>query len=181
MGKALGAVAALLAGLGLCVPAAAQMAAAGAWDTDGVPCQEVVGQAEIRGVLQQVVGLACLQPDGTWQIVEGADRGPVTYPAPGSYYVDPWYWAPVGVGLGADFIFIDRFHHFHRMHHMFFRRSGMGDGFHGGFHGGPHRDFHDGHHDGFHDFHDRPHGGFHDGPHGGSDGGFHGGGGMHHH
>jgi len=157
MGKALGVVAALLAGLGLSVPAAAQMAA-DAWNGYSSPCQQMAGQVEIDGYLQQVVGLACLQPDGSWQMVESSG-GTMIYTQP-AYYVDPWYWAPVGVGFGASFIFVDRFHHFHHMHHMSFAHAG------GGFHGGMR-------------------GGFQGGFRGGFQGGFHGGGGGggggHHH
>jgi len=150
MGKVLPAVAAVFAGLGFGVAALAQ---------EG-PCQEVYGQAEIGGVLQPISGVACLQPDGTWQLV----GGPGTYSAP-DYYYDPWYWAPVGVGFGATVIFVDRFHHFHHLHHVFFRRPGFHGGFHDGFRGGFHGGFHGG--------------GFHGGHGGaGSQGGFHGGG-MH--
>lgn len=141
-------------------------------------CQEVVGDVAIGGVMQQVSGLACLQPDGTWQLVDGAGGG-VVYAAPAYYYdYDPWYWTPLAVGFGASVVFVDRFHRFHHMNRVFVRNSGVvvrGGGFHDGFH----RRFHNGFHGGFHDgFHGGPHGGFHGGPHGGS-GGFHGGGGMH--
>lgn len=154
MGKVLAAAATLFAGLGF-------GAAAPAEELVSVPCQQVVGQAEIGGVLQEISGVACLQPDGTWQLVDGAS-GAVSYAAP-AYYYDPWYWAPVGVGFGASVILVDRFHHFHPMHHVFVRRSGVV--VHGSFRGGSH--------DGFH-------GGFHNGggSHGGSHGGFQGGG-MH--
>ncbi len=148
MGKVLGAAAALFAGLGFGMPAAAQMAEAGTWDTGSAPCQQVVGQAEIDGTQQQVVGLACLQPDGTWQVVD-TSGGAVAYPAP-AYYVDPWYWAPVGVGFGASFIFVDRFHHFHHMHRVFMPRAGVAGGFRGGFRGAPHGSFHGMEHGGFH-------------------------------
>lgn len=132
MGKAFAAVATVFAGLSF-------SAAAPAEELESTPCQQVVGQAEIGGVLQEISGVACLQPDGTWQLVDGAS-GVVTY-APPAYYYDPWYWAPVGVGVGASVIFVDRFHHFHPMHRVFFRRSGVivHGGFRGGFHGGFHR------------------------------------------
>lgn len=161
MGKVLAAAAAVCAGLSFGVAAPAE-------ELVSAPCQQVVGQAEIDGVLQVISGVACLQPDGTWQLVDGA-TGVVTYAAP-AYYYDPWYWAPVGVGFGAGVIFVDRFHHFHHMHHVFVRRPGVivRGGFHGGFHSG----FHGGFHRGFH-------GGGGGGSHGGSHGGFHGGG-MHH-
>lgn len=151
MGKGLAAAAAVFAGLSF-------GAAAPAEELESAPCQQVVGQAEIGGVLQEISGVACLQPDGTWQLVDGAS-GVVTYAAP-AYYYDPWYWAPVGVGFGASVILVDRFHHVHHMHHVFFRRQGVivRGGFHGGFRGGLHRGFHGG---------------------AGSHGGFHGGG-MHH-
>ncbi|WP_454754337.1 hypothetical protein [Cupriavidus necator] len=151
MGKALAAAAAVFAGLSFGVAASAE-------ELVSAPCQQVVGQAEIGGVLQEISGVACLQPDGTWQLVDGAS-GAVTYAAP-AYYYDPWYWAPVGVSFGGSVIFVDRFHHFHHMHHVFFRRPGVivRGGFHNGFHGGFHRGFHNG---------GRARGGFH-------------GGGMHH-
>ncbi|WP_349605005.1 hypothetical protein [Cupriavidus sp. DF5525] len=151
MGKALAAAAAVFAGLSFGVAASAE-------ELVSAPCQQVVGQAEIGGVLQEISGVACLQPGGTWQLVDGAS-GAVTYAAP-AYYYDPWYWAPVGVGFGGSVIFVDRFHHFHHMHHVFFRRPGVivRGGFHNGFHGGFHRGFHNG---------GRARGGFH-------------GGGMHH-
>ncbi|WP_420992801.1 hypothetical protein ACKI2N_006060 [Cupriavidus sp. 30B13] len=143
--------------IGFSVPAAAQ-------DAASPPCQQMTGQTEINGVQQQVQGLACLQPDGTWQMVDNGDSGVVTYAAPYPYYaVDPWYWSPFGVTFGSV-IFIDRFHHIHQLGHPYFRTPGVrvGGGFHGGFHGG----FGGGFHGGFGGFHG---GGFH--------GGFHGGGG----
>lgn len=44
--------------------------------------------------------------------------GAVAYGQP-AYYYDPWYWTPVGVGFGASFIFVDRFHHAHSMRRVF--------------------------------------------------------------
>lgn len=149
MGKSWWAVALACAGLGMGGAASAQVLAT---DT----CQQVTGQAEINGVLQQVTGVACLQPDGSWQMVDaGGDY--VSYAAP-AYYYDPWwYWPPLG--FGASVIFIDRFHHVHAMNHVFFRRGGGAVVFRGGFRGAP--------------------GGFHGGMSGGFHGGFHGGGGGH--
>ena len=59
--------------LGASAPALAQT-----YDDSDVPgnsgnCRAVVGQAEIDGTAQQVVGRACLQPDGTWQFVQSPD------------------------------------------------------------------------------------------------------------
>ena len=90
------------------------------WST-GPPCQPVVGQAVVNGQWQQVGGLACLQADGSWQLVDG---GGDYYQTP--YYYDdsyPGYWAPVAVGYGA-FVFVDRHHHVHPMQHVYFRRMG---------------------------------------------------------
>ncbi|KAF7961549.1 hypothetical protein AWV80_31955 [Cupriavidus sp. UYMU48A] len=45
----------------------------------------------INGQWQQVTGLACLQSDGSWQLVDGSGGGYYTTP----YYYDdgyPWYW-----------------------------------------------------------------------------------------
>ncbi|HEY3596145.1 MAG TPA: hypothetical protein VGL08_01320 [Paraburkholderia sp.] len=126
------------------------------------PCQEVSGEAEIEGTQQRISGVACRQPDGTWQMQQAADGGgaPV-YPAPdGSYYGDDgyygygpypyaWYWgAPIG--FGATFVFVDRFNHFHHINHVHFGHP-HGFGGHGGFHGG----------------HSWGGGGFHGGGHGG--------------
>lgn len=116
-------------------------------------CQPVAGQTEINGVMQQVQGTACLQPDGTWQLVD-SDGTPVTYAGPPYYLDDTWYWGPP-VFFGSV-VFVDRFHHVHRMHGVFFHHGGRG-GFRGGFHGG---------HDG--------------GAHGGGSGAMHGGSGGWH-
>lgn len=68
MSKALGAVAALLAGLGLSAPVAAQVVAADAWNGDSSPCQPMAGQVELDGYLQQVVaGL----PAAGWLLADG--------------------------------------------------------------------------------------------------------------
>ncbi|QYY28027.1 hypothetical protein K2O51_08905 [Cupriavidus pinatubonensis] len=111
----------VIAGIGLCAgtPALADEA----WST-GPPCQLVAGQVVINGQWQQVTGVACLQPDGSWQLVDGS--GGAYYSTP--YYYDDdgdaWNWAPVAVGYGAAFIFVDRHHHVHPMHHVYFRYGG---------------------------------------------------------
>src|SRR5476651_53364 len=66
----------MLAALGFAAPALAQMYddAAGADVDSGANCRAVAGQADVDGSMQQVVGRACLQSDGTWQIVENPDR-----------------------------------------------------------------------------------------------------------
>ncbi|MFV8670082.1 hypothetical protein ACNRC9_13850 [Ralstonia pseudosolanacearum] len=126
-------------GLGVCACAIAQ-------DIPVGTCRPMVGQAEIDGVMQQVSGTACLQPDGTWQMADGTT---VAYAGPPYFVDDTWYWAPGGVVFGSV-IFIDRFHHAHHMHHAFFRHDGGGFGRGGGFHHGGGHGGHDGGHDGGH-------------------------------
>jgi surface antigen len=122
MRNMLGFGSALLAGFLCAAPVAAQT------DLTTSPpvgtCRPVTGQAEIDGVLQPIAGLACLQPDGTWQIVQNVDGSWVVpsddyayYYAPW-YWSGPWYWGPIVVGGSATFVFVDRFHHFHRFDHL---------------------------------------------------------------
>jgi surface antigen len=101
------------------------------------PCQQIAGQAEIDGTMQQITGLACQQPDGTWQIVQGADDNVALYPAPIYPYYDPFYWGGVvAVGFGGPFIFVDRFHHHHPIGYVHFSRASFRTGVHvGGGHG----------------------------------------------
>lgn len=125
---------------GCAAPVAPQVAAQAPLN-DAVACQNVVGQAEIDGSMQQISGLACRQPDGSWQIQQGegiGDAATVVYPIPAYPYYDydPWYWGPpVAFGFGASFVFVDHFHHFHHMNHVHWGRPGGGMGGHGGFHG----------------------------------------------
>ncbi|MFL9953271.1 hypothetical protein PQR21_27155 [Paraburkholderia nemoris] len=108
---------------------------ANAPSTDTSTCRFVVGQAEIDGVMQQVSGRACLQPDGSWQIVEDDAAALALAPAP-VYYYDPWYWGPPVLFGGVSVTFVDRFHHFHHMDHVHYVRGSFGMGGHGGWHGG---------------------------------------------
>jgi hypothetical protein len=102
-------------------------------------CRMVNGTADIDGATQNISGLACKQPNGTWQIQQqdsGVDMGDVSPPPPYPYYpyYDPWFYGPpVAFGFGGSFVFVDRFHHFHHMDHV---RAGPRGGFRGGFHGG---------------------------------------------
>ncbi|HWT35036.1 MAG TPA: hypothetical protein VN289_02080 [Paraburkholderia sp.] len=90
---------------------------------DQATCRNVVGQAEIDGTMQQISGLACRQPDGTWQIEQGSDA--VVYTIPAYPYYDPWYWGPpVAVVVGTSFVFVDRFHHVHHLNHVHWGRAG---------------------------------------------------------
>lgn len=133
------------AALGLCLACAVPLTVTAQTMADGAvaaapPCQNIVGQAEIDGNLQQVSGLACQQPDGTWQFVQ-ADGSAAFYP-PYAYY-DPWYWGGFVTVVGGSFIFVDRFHHHYPMNHVYFNHVSyvMGarvHGWHGasGMHGG---------------------------------------------
>ncbi|WP_175711823.1 hypothetical protein [Burkholderia ambifaria] len=115
---------------------------------EGARCRAVVAQAEIDGTEQQIVGRACRQSDGTWQMVQSPDGSIVWYPDTAYPYTDPWYWGPaVFVGTGVSFVFIDRFHHHHHFDHFdhfghFSHFDGVGHGHVGvpmgaGFHHGP--------------------------------------------
>lgn len=86
---------------------------------EGARCRAVVVQAEIDGTEQQIVGRACRQSDGTWQMMQSQDGTIVWYPDIAYPYADPWYWGPaVFVGTGVSFVFIDRFHHRHHFDHF---------------------------------------------------------------
>jgi hypothetical protein len=108
-----------LACLGFSAPALAQTYYESPGPADRTDCRAFIGQAEIDGTMQQIVGRACRQSDGTWQIVQSPD-GSVPWYAIGAYpYRDPWYWGPpIFIGGGASFIFVDRFHHFHHFRHF---------------------------------------------------------------
>ncbi|MEK2606470.1 hypothetical protein [Burkholderia arboris] len=103
--------------LGLSTSVVAQMADDPSGN--GTNCRAVVAQADIDGTAQQIVGRACLQSDGTWQIVQSADGSVVWYPVAAYPYDDPWYWGPpLFIGAGVSFIFVDRFHRFHHFDHV---------------------------------------------------------------
>jgi hypothetical protein len=130
--------------LGTCIgcttPVASQSVSGEPLNDPALTCRTVVGTAEIDGTTQQIMGRACRQPDGAWQIVQDSDGGAVAvYPVPAwPYYpyYDPWYWGPpVTIGVGASFIFVDHFHHFHHMGHVHFGHPSGGMGPRGGFHG----------------------------------------------
>jgi putative hemolysin len=108
-------------------------------------CTMVNGTADIDGTTQNISGLACKQPDGTWQIQQqdtGVYMGDVYPPPAYPYYpyYDPWFYGPpAAFGFGASFVFVDRFHHFHHMDHARFGpHVGFGSrgAFHGAFRGG---------------------------------------------
>lgn len=132
-------------------------------------CRPVNATANVDGSPQNLTGLACKQPDGTWQIQQ-PDAG-IDMPPPSTGYADyaddypyypyydPWFYGPLALGFGGSIVFVNHFHHFHH-----------GDYGHFGGHGGFHNGFHGGH--GFHG------GGFHGGGSFPGGGGFHGGGGR---
>lgn len=122
---------------GCTTPAASQQMA------DMPVCRMVTGTADIDGTPQQISGLACQQPDGSWQIMQG-DNETLVYPNTVDYYDAPWYgvWPPFFVG--ASVVFVDRFHHFHHMDHVHAGAPDMRIGMPAGFHGGIHNGFHGG-------------------------------------
>ncbi|WP_322068454.1 hypothetical protein [Paraburkholderia bannensis] len=108
----------ITAGLALSVPAYAYDEGT---SQDSGTCRAVIESAEIDGVMQEIAGRACLQSDGTWQIVRDVDGTTLWYPV-ASYpytYVDPWWWdPPIFLGVGISFVFVDRLHHFHHFDHF---------------------------------------------------------------
>jgi hypothetical protein len=60
----------LLACLGFSGPALTQTYDNFLVPADSANCRAIAGRAEIDGTMQQIVGRACLQPDGTWQILQ---------------------------------------------------------------------------------------------------------------
>jgi hypothetical protein len=83
---------------------------------DPIVCRTIVGQADIDGTPQRIVGNACRQPDGSWQIDTDQAVLYPAYPYPDAWYYDPWLVWPTAVfGVGGSFVFFDHFHHFH--HH----------------------------------------------------------------
>ena len=109
----------LLACVGVTTPAIvrAQMYDDSSAPDYGIECRAVHGQVEIDGTMQPIIARACLQPDGTWQIVrDGPGDTVLVYPVDAYPYPDLWYWGPpIYVGVGAGFFFVD---HFHRFHHI---------------------------------------------------------------
>jgi surface antigen len=101
-------------------------------------CRAIVGEAEIDGSMQQIAGRACLQSDGTWQIVQSSDGSVLWYPLAAYPYPDLWWWGPpILFGAGVSFIFVDHFHHFHHFYHFHPMNHGrfgapIGTGFHRG-------------------------------------------------
>lgn len=110
---------ALLVCLGLSTPAFAQEYDDSSMQADSANCRAVAGQADIDGSMQQIIGRACLQSDGTWQFEQNSDGSVLWYPVAAYPYPDPWWWGPpIFIGAGVTFIFVDRFHHFHHFHHF---------------------------------------------------------------
>jgi surface antigen len=122
----------LLACGGCIATAAAQTAPLDPAFASAATCRQITAQAQIDGRVQNVTGLACLQSDGTWQMVQDV-YAPPEYAPPGYAYgwYDPWYWGPP-IGFGTAFFFVDRDHHRHHLDHVFVRHAGFGAGFHRG-------------------------------------------------
>ncbi|ATF89998.1 hypothetical protein [Burkholderia gladioli] len=106
-------------------------------------CRSVNTSAVIDGTTQNLTGLACRQPDGSWRIQQpdaAIDADAAVLPAYADYavfpYYDPWFYGPWTFGFGGSFVFV---HHFHHVDHGHFGGyGGFHNGFHhgGGFHGG---------------------------------------------
>jgi len=131
-------------------PVQTQMAQGGP-ESELQNCRKFTAQVRVGGQLQQAVGQACPQPDGSWQVTQNTPGLPEQvytlppqaihlYPSPEPYYWwDPWFYgAPVFVG--GQVFFAHGFHRFHHdgFHHGGFPRGGFPRGgfAHGGFHGG---------------------------------------------
>jgi hypothetical protein len=86
-------------------------------------CREYTSKAVIDGTPQDMVGLACQQPDGRWKLVDGTAPPPdgpqasppptVVYPYPYPYYY--YYPYPTYFGPSFGIFFGGRFGHHH--HH----------------------------------------------------------------
>ena len=104
---------------GCTTPVATQTAAApGSVGTmnDQLVCRTIVGQADIDGTPQRIVGNACRQPDGSWQIDTDEAVLYPAYPYWDPWYYDPWLIWPTAVIGGGSFVFFDHFHHHHHDH-----------------------------------------------------------------
>jgi hypothetical protein len=130
---------AVLFGLGFSPSVLAQGYDDSSASADSDNCRAVAGQAQIDGTMQQIVGRACLQADGTWQIVQNPDGSVLWYPVAAYPYPDPWWWGPpLLIVVSPRFFFVDRFHHFHHFYHFHqlgHNHFGMAPG--AGFHRGP--------------------------------------------
>lgn len=92
----------------MCAGVAAQTLAGQTWIV-GLPCDQVSVQAVIDNNPQQVIGIACRQPDSRWLFVDVAPASMNLYPPP-RHYPDSatfWYPAPVPFGLQTPFGFSD--------------------------------------------------------------------------
>lgn len=95
-------------------------------------CRNITTTATIDGKPQEVKGLVCRAADGSWQFASPLDQPLYLLPPYQYVYYDPawgWWWPPFGVGVGADFFFVqrrfDHFHRFVRRDHNFIRHEGF--------------------------------------------------------
>ena len=100
---------------------------------DDATCRDYHAQATVDGQPQDIVGRACRQSDGSWQVSEGPAGGPpqmmIIYPPPPPSFYDPWLWDfPIGFSLGAAVVFVDRQHHLHHMQIAGLRRFHLARG-----------------------------------------------------
>lgn len=78
----------------------------------GEPCREFITTIIIGGREEQGYGTACRQPDGSWQIVGGAQQPSaappvnIVYPPPAQYYYYPYdFYAPTRIFLSFSYVY----------------------------------------------------------------------------
>lgn len=93
-------VAAACFGLGVFASVAAQTLAGQTWFI-GLPCDQVSVQAVVDNNPQQIIGIACRQPDNSWQFVEITDdqlfrfrQHDYGFGLPGTGYREPYPFGP---------------------------------------------------------------------------------------
>jgi hypothetical protein len=114
-------------------------------------CREYTGTIYVGGRAQQGYGTACLQPDGSWQVVSGDNVGQavapnyiINQPEPVVYYQPPrnvyrtTYYRPRDVGTSISVSFNDddwrRDRWRHHRHHRYDRWDRYDDRHHGRIH-----------------------------------------------
>jgi hypothetical protein len=80
----------------------------------GQDCREFTAPVTVNGQSVEATGEACLQPDGTWKVVQNtpgiAEPQVFVVPPPPEYYYAypyPW-WGVVDIGIGGAVVFRGR-------------------------------------------------------------------------